>query len=195
MTVVQIARAAGSDDADGIAAVAGVEVTQALGELDFEGTEPLDLLARFVELGHVHFAHEAHRRRSRRLCLPLADDGLDVGEREAELLELADPPDANEGVGTKEPVTPLGASQRDEQPELFVQVDGADRLVRRLRQVADLQDVGLVDLGLLAGREAQPDRERGTARRRGGLGRRNQGQVAGGRAHGSEERVLSRTLT
>ena len=73
--------------------------------------------------------------------LPLADDGLDVAQAEAHLLELADPADAHERLAAVEPEAPLGARRGREQAELLVQVDRADRLARFPREVADLHQI------------------------------------------------------
>jgi hypothetical protein len=180
VAVVQITRAACSEDTNGVAAVARVEVTEAVGELGLEGLEALDLAAGLFELGEVGFAHQAHRGGGRRLGLPLADDALDVGEREPELLQLGDPPDANEGVGTEEAVPPLRPGVRDEQPELFVEVDRPDGLLGGLGEVADLQQVSVEDLTIRFVGQTDAD----STRHRGRLGRRDQRQVARSGGHG-----------
>jgi hypothetical protein len=184
VAVVQITRAACSEDTNGIAAVARVEVTEAVGELGLEGFEALDLAAGLFELGEVGFAHQAHRGGGRRLGLPLADDALDVGEREPELLQLGDPPDANEGVGTEEAVPPLRPGVRDEQAEFFVEVDRPDGLLGGLGEVAHLEQVAVATdaAGIAVCVFEQADAHR--TRYRGRLGRGNQRQMAGGGGHG-----------
>ena len=199
LTVVEVARATRSEDPDGIAAVAGVEITKALVELGLEGAEPFDLPAGLFELGDVRVAHEAHGRGCGGLGLPLADDGLDVGQRKPELLQLADPPHAHQGLGAEKPVAPFGPRVGHEEAELLVQVDGADSLLGGLGEVADLEEIALASFALVA-RAAQA---RGRARSRGGLGRGNQREMTGGGGHercaatGADvgERLLTRTLT
>lgn len=180
LAVVQVARAASCEHPDGIAAVASVEITKALGELGLEGPEALDLAAGLVELGDVGVAHQAHRRWRRRLGLPLADDGLDIGQRQPELLQLADPADPHQRVRTEEAVAPLRARVGREETELLVQVNRADGLLGRLREIADLEQIGVARLAVLAA----AGRPRGRARRRRGLGRRNQRKMSGSGGHG-----------
>jgi hypothetical protein len=64
---------------------------------------------------------------------------LNRGERKAEVLELADPTHADDRVGAEEPVAPLRTGVGAKDPELFVQVDGADGFAAELRQVPDLK--------------------------------------------------------
>ena len=70
---------------------------------------------------------------------PVADDLLDVREAEAHVLELADPADADEGLGRVEAVAPLRPSRRLEEAELFVEVDRPDGLAGFTREIADLK--------------------------------------------------------
>lgn len=197
LTVVQAAGAARGEHPNGITPVAGIEISQALGELSLESAEALDLQTRLVELGDVRVAHEPHGRGRRGLSLPLPRDRLDVRQRETELLELADPPDADERVRSEQSVTPLGPSVRNEQAELFIQVDGPDGLLRGLRQISHLQQIVVARLGGVFAQPANSTRSR--SGRGGRLGHGNQRQVSGGEAHSGGRRqgdsVLIRTLT
>ncbi len=105
------------------------------------GLEPAALLARPFELAGVDLAHALHRvgRAARVRSLP--DDGLDVAEAEAHLLELGDPPDAGERLRSVEPESPLGAGGRGQQPELLVEMESPHGLPRFTGQVPDLHQV------------------------------------------------------
>jgi hypothetical protein len=52
------------------------------------------LLASLFELADVNVAHALHRTWGAPHVLPLSNDGLNVTEAEAHLLQLADPTDA-----------------------------------------------------------------------------------------------------
>src|SRR5690348_14980517 len=113
-----------------------VEVTNARFELVLERGEVSDLRPRLLQLLLVDGAHPAHRVGGRGRRLPGSHDLLDLREREAEIVELANPPYAVDGGLVVEAIAALGPSVRLEQANLFVVVDGADRLAAHLRDVA-----------------------------------------------------------
>jgi hypothetical protein len=147
LATVLIAGDAGVQQAGRVAGVAGVEVVQARRELGLERAEAGDLGAGLGEPGAVRVAHQPHRTGGVGRLFPGLHDVLDLGEGEPQILELPDPPDADEGVVPEEPVATLRARVRLEQPELFVQVDRADRLARRLGEIAHLEQRLAVVLG------------------------------------------------
>ena len=147
LATVLIAGDAGVHEARRVAGVAGVEVVQAGRQLGLEGAQTGDLCARLGEARVVRVAHQPHRARRVRGLFPGFDDVLNLGEREPQVLQLADPPDADEGVGAEEPVAALRARVRLQQAELFVEVDGTDRLSDGLGEVAHLQQRLAVVLG------------------------------------------------
>src|SRR5690606_25822171 len=101
-----------------------------------------DLLLLLVE----QRAHAGSRLGRRACALEIANETLDLGEREADRLQLDDPVDAVDGLGPIQTEAALGASARLEQSELLVEVHRADGLVDRLRQLPDAhQLVGFVD--------------------------------------------------
>jgi hypothetical protein len=73
----------------------------------------------------------------------IANETLDFGERKPEPLEFHDPPNAKEGIRREESVATLRSLVRANQPELFVEVNGTNRLARRLGELTDLQELVL----------------------------------------------------
>src|SRR5687767_7535241 len=96
LAVVELAAAARGEQLGWVANVTGVEVLEARLELVLERLKTAHLLARLLQLLLEGLAHLHHRARRRPLLLPFADAGLDVGQREAHLLQLADPANAEE---------------------------------------------------------------------------------------------------
>ena len=138
---VLIARDAGVEEARGVAGVAGVEVVEARGELGLERVEARELRSRVGETRAVGVAHQAHRTGRARRLFPRLHDRLNLREREAEILELADPPDADERVVSEEAIATLRSGMGTEEAELLVEVNRANRLPRRLGEIADLEEL------------------------------------------------------
>src|SRR5262249_16879019 len=91
------------------------------------------------------------------------DHLLNFGEREAEVVKLADPPNARERGLIVEPVTPLRARVRPQEPYLFVVVDRSNRLPGGLRDIADLEQALFRPLVLLSRRGSRHPRDRHTS--------------------------------
>jgi hypothetical protein len=66
----------------------------------------------------------------------VADEALDLAEREADGLQLDDPVDAIDGVLAVQPEPAVGPRLGLEETELFVEVHGTDGLTDRLCQLA-----------------------------------------------------------
>ena len=139
--VVEVAALARRQEPLRIADVAGVEILQAGGELVLQRLEATTLLAGLLELAGVDLPHALHRARRTGGAIALANEGLDVAQAEAHLLELADPPDADERLRPVEAKAPLGPGGRGQQSQLLVQVDGPCGLPCFTGQVADLHQL------------------------------------------------------
>src|SRR5436190_163506 len=127
---VVIAGVARGEQAVGLTDVARVEVCEARDELLFERLEAAAVRACVGELARVGRLHLRPRAGRRRPPLPVADDGLDVRQREARGLALADPPDTHERLGSVESVATLGSRDGPQEIELLVEVNGTHRLAR-----------------------------------------------------------------
>src|SRR5262245_16193454 len=91
---------------------AGVEISETREDLAFERAEAFDLTARVVELLLVDLTHLDHRRGrgpAAALRLDVLHDRLDVGEAEAEVLQLAYPANADERLARVKAVATLRA--------------------------------------------------------------------------------------
>src|SRR5512140_1288414 len=86
------------------ARIASLEIGETRFELRLEGGELLELLARFGELGGVDLAEARGGELGRFGSLLASHELLDLRERQAELLELVDPSDAQGRVRREEPV-------------------------------------------------------------------------------------------
>jgi len=93
---VQVATLASAEQALRVADVARVEVLQADVKLVLESLETTHLFTGFFDLPRVHFAHALHGAGGTLEAFPLADDGLDIPQTEAHVLETTDPADPDE---------------------------------------------------------------------------------------------------
>jgi len=117
--IVQLTLMAGADEAIGIARVAGLEVLEASGQLALEGAKAFELGSGLVELATENLAHAAHGAGGGEV-FPLLDDGADVVEGHAELLELADPAGTKDGIRTEKAVPGFASPVGSEQAHFFV---------------------------------------------------------------------------
>ena len=69
--------------------------------------------------------------------LEIADEALDLGEREADRLELHDPVDAIDRLRTIKAEPTFGPGARLEQAELLVEMHRTNGLADRLRELSD----------------------------------------------------------
>src|SRR5262249_51477855 len=76
--------------------------------------------------------------------LEIADEALDLGEREADRLQLDDPVDAIDRLGPVHAEPALGSRPRLQQPQLLVEVHRANRLADGLRELSDPHQFGIV---------------------------------------------------
>src|SRR6478752_858201 len=91
------------------AGLAGVQVSERLGEVVLDHLELRDLLADVLLLLDKHRAHASARFGSRAGMLEVFDEALDLREREADRLELDDPVDAVDRLGAIESKATFGS--------------------------------------------------------------------------------------
>src|SRR5262249_31576142 len=117
----------------GRARLARIEVRERLAEIVLDHLELRDLIADLPLLLLKQRVDPRGRLGRRLRALEVLHEALDLGEREADRLELHDPVDAIDGLRTVEPEPALRARAWLEQPELFVEVHRANGLADRLR--------------------------------------------------------------
>src|SRR5436853_432761 len=83
-------------------------------------------LAGLAQLLFEDAPHPGHALGAVPGLLPVAQEALDVAQREAHLLQLLDPVHALDGVGAVEAVAAGRTSDGPEQAELLVEVHGPD---------------------------------------------------------------------
>ena len=95
-----------------LAGAAAVHVGQRLVEIADQPFEPRDRLLGLAQLVREDLAHAVHRLGRRVRLLPVAEERLDLGQREAEVLQLLDPLDALDRLARVEAEAPLRADGR-----------------------------------------------------------------------------------
>jgi len=126
------------------AGLARVEVRHGLAEVVLDHLELHDLLADLRLLLGEHRADPRGGLAPGVRVLEIADEALDLGEREADRLQLDDPVNAIDRVGPVHPEPALGPRSRLEQPQLLVEVHRANRLADGLRELSHAHQLGIV---------------------------------------------------
>src|SRR5262245_1832490 len=127
-------RAVGRTELCGTARGAGVEVGEARLQLTLERRQLGEATAYLNQLLLVHVTQFAGRLEGRWLGLTITDQRSDLTERQAQALQLRNPPDTNRRLDIEQTVVPLGAARRLDQPQLLVVVDSPDRFASDLGQ-------------------------------------------------------------
>src|ERR1044071_5200207 len=115
----------------GGAGLTRIEVRDCLAEVVLDHLQLRDLLADLLLLLEEQRAHARARFGRRARALKVAHEALDLGQREADRLQLDDPMDAIDRLRTVETKSTFGARARLEQTQLLIEVHRSDGLADR----------------------------------------------------------------
>src|SRR5436190_11007785 len=122
-----------------LARAAAVQVLEALLQLVRQLGEAADGVAGLAQLVREDLAHGAHRLGGGGALFPHAQERLDLGQREAHVLQLLDPLEPRHRARRVQPEAPLGPHRGRQQPQLLVEVNRARGLAGPASELADLQ--------------------------------------------------------
>src|SRR5690606_28897299 len=140
LVAVVVARAALVGPEARRAVLAALEVLERLDQVVLDHLELGEAVADLPQLVLEDLAHPGRRGAAAVGALELADEALDLGQREADRLELGDPVDAVHRVRPEQAEAARGPAHRLEEAQLLVEVDRPDRLADGLGQLADPEE-------------------------------------------------------